>query len=64
MTQADLYRYAYRGALSTLEGINKAMRCDDGIYLPGMYSYLADTQADVETLRVLMESKRDPLRRV
>lgn len=51
MTQLDLLKYAYIGALESYESTKRAMRCKDGIYNPDMYNRLATAQDDYETIR-------------
>jgi len=51
MTQLDLLKYAYIGALETYSSTKKAMDCKDWIYNPDMYNRLAQVQDDYETIR-------------
>lgn len=51
MTQLELLKYAYIGALESYSSTKKAIECKDGIYNPDMYNRLAKVQDDYETIR-------------
>ena len=59
MTQFELLKYAYIGALSTYESTERAMKCKDGIYNPDMYNRLAQVRDDFETIRVRLLDETD-----
>ena len=51
MTNLELLKYAYIGALESYSNTKKAVECKDGLYNPDMYNRLAQVQDDYETIR-------------